>query len=107
MPPGLPLAIAASQSLSSPSHASGLGGRFWLQAIAPFAHAVVPAAQTPGLPVLHAWLPPGLPLSTAPSQSLSSASQTSALGGTFWLQAIGPVERRVGPAARTPGLPDF
>src|SRR5947207_3002880 len=83
LPPGLPLSTAPSQSLSRPSHTSGLGCTFWLQTIAPFVHAVVPAAHTPRLPVLHATLPPGLPLSIAPSQSLSRLSQISGTGCWF------------------------
>ena len=41
------------------------------------AQTAVPAAQTPGLPLLHAAPPPGLPSSTWPLQSLSTPSQVS------------------------------
>src|SRR5439155_1225866 len=45
--------------------------------MAPPWQAVVPPAQAPGRPVLHGCPPPGLPLSTLPSQSLSWPSQIS------------------------------
>ena len=46
---------------------------------APPVHTVVPGEQTPtALPQLAP--PPGLPSSEGPSQSLSSPSQTSAVG---------------------------
>ena len=58
------MSTAPSQLLSRPSQTSVLGCLFWLHFTAPAVHAVVPAAQTPCLPVLHAAPPPGLPLST-------------------------------------------
>src|SRR5205807_21106 len=78
---------------------------FWLQAIDPAVHAVVPAAQTPCLPVPQAAPPPGLPSSTVPSQLLSRPSQASALGCVFWLQAIAPAVHAVRPVEHTPSLP--
>src|SRR5205807_2411667 len=96
-PPGFPLSIWPSQSLSRPSQVSAGGSWFWLQAMEPLVHAVVPAAQTPRLPVLHAALPPGFPLSTTPSQSLSSPSHVSAVGCWFWLQTTVPLVHEVVP----------
>src|SRR5216683_584949 len=49
-PPGLPSSTTPSQLSSIPLHDSGPGRMFWLQAITPAIHAVVPAAQAPGLP---------------------------------------------------------
>src|SRR5439155_1184654 len=77
LPPGLLSSVLPLQLLSLPSHVSALGCTFWLQTTAPPVHAVVPAAHTPWLPVLQAWAPPGLPLSTTPLQSLSLPSQSS------------------------------
>ena len=71
----------------------------------PLLQAVVPVAQTPCLPVLQAPPPPGLPLSTTPSQSLSRPSQVSADGWVFWLQITAPLEQAAVPAAQTPSLP--
>src|SRR6476619_6208760 len=100
----MPSALTASrsavplQSLSSPSQISVEAVWFWLQTRAPPAHAVVPAAQTPALPVLQAWPPPGLPLSTEPSQLLSSPSQISDVAAWFWLQTMLPPVHAVVPA---------
>src|SRR5262249_32628996 len=82
-----PLSIWPLQSLSTPSQTSAEGCTFWLHTSMPFEHAVVPAAQTPSLPVLQGW-PPRLPSSVWPLQSLSRLSHTSGDGCTFWLQTI-------------------
>src|SRR5262245_51906555 len=71
----------------------------------PLVQAVVPAAQTPELPVLHETPPPGLPLSTTPLQSSSTPLQISVAGCTFWLQTIAPLVQAVVPAAQTPFAP--
>src|SRR5205085_770577 len=86
--PGLPSSTAPWQSLSMPSHGSGEGCASCLHATAPAGQAVVPAAQAPSVPVEHAAPPPGLPLSTVPSQSLSLPSHVSATGCAFAVQAI-------------------
>src|SRR6516165_9196945 len=67
--PGLPLSTVPSQSLSMPSQTSGVGPTLRLQTIAPAVQDVVPAAHAPSCPVRQARPPPGLPLSTTPSQS--------------------------------------
>src|SRR5688500_17510493 len=46
----------------------------------PLTHVIVPAAQAPSRPVLHAAPPPGLPSSIAPSQSSSTWLQVSTEG---------------------------
>src|SRR5439155_978974 len=104
-PPGLPSSVAPSQSLSMPSQTSALGVTLRLHAIAPPMHAVVPAAQTPGRPVLHEAPPPGLPSSVLPLQLLSRPSQTSGLGATLRLQITAPAVHAVVPAAQTPSWP--
>ncbi len=104
-PPGLPLSTTPSQSLSRPSQISADGCTFWLQTIPPLLQAVVPAAQTPSLPVLQAWPPPGLPLSTTPSQSLSRPSQVSAAGWIALTQTTAPFRHCWVPSAQTPGSP--
>src|SRR5262249_44454931 len=82
---GLPLSTTPSQSLSSPSQISADWFTFGRHAIAPLVQCVVPAAQTPKRPVGQAAPPPGSPLSTTPSQSLSLPSQTSGVGTiSFW-----------------------
>src|SRR5262245_43667222 len=108
---GMPSALIAfrstvpSQSLSSASHISCEGLWFWLQTMAPPEQLVVPAAQTPGLPVLQDWPPPGLPSSVEPLQLLSSPSHISVPGCWFWLQTMAPPEQAVVPAAQMPNLP--
>jgi len=77
------LSNSLSQSLSLPSQISVEEGTFWLQRIAPPEQSVMPAEQTPGLPVVQAMLPPGLPSSTAPLQLLSRPSQLSVPAGVF------------------------
>ncbi len=77
----------------------------WLQAMLPFWHAVMPAAHTPGLPVLQFCPPPGLPSSTCPLQLLSRPSHVSAEGGSTSLQTIDPLVHAVMPAEQTPALP--
>jgi hypothetical protein len=62
---------------------SALGWTVWTHSTAPFRHTVMPLAQTPGKPVLHAAPPPGLPLSMSPSQSSSTPLQVSAWGKTW------------------------
>src|SRR5690242_6864345 len=54
------------------------GGSGETQVSAPFWQAVTPVAQGPASPVEHGAPPPGFPSSTAPLQSLSMPSQTSA-----------------------------
>src|SRR5581483_11685775 len=103
--PGTLSSTIPLQSLSSPSHTSADAWAFWLQRIAPLVQLVVPAAQTPVLPVLQASPPPGLPSSTVPLQLSSSPLHTSAVACTFWLQAMAPAVQAVVPAAHTPGLP--
>ena len=68
-------------------------------------HWLVPAAQTPSLPVLHVAPPPGLPSSMAPSQLLSKPSQTSGPAATFCWQLTAPAVHWLVPAAQTPSLP--
>src|SRR6476646_1451017 len=87
-PPGLPSSNTPLQLLSLPSQTSAEGSTSSLQTRVPAVQAVIPAAQTPSRPVLQATLPPGLPSSVRPLQSLSLPSQTSAEGWTFWLQVI-------------------
>ena len=53
-PPGLPSSATPLQSSSRPLQVSALGGWFCTQRRPPLAHAVVPAAQAPRLPVLQA-----------------------------------------------------
>src|SRR5687768_7813173 len=60
-PPGLFSSAVPSQSLSRPSHVSLLGLLVGLHCSEPPEHAVMPAAHTPGEPVLHGTPPPGLP----------------------------------------------
>src|SRR4051794_40951295 len=75
-PPGLPLSTTPLQSLSLPSQTSAVGNTTWGQAIAPAVQTVTLLAHSPCSPVTeHATPPPGLPLSTTPSQSLSRPSQ--------------------------------
>ncbi len=104
-PPGLPSSTAPLQSLSLPSQVSALGCTFWLQTMPPFEHAVVPAEQTPSLPVLQAWPPPGFPSSAMPLQSLSLPSQVSALGCVFCTHWIEPPTQCCVPGAQTPCWP--
>ena len=85
--PGLPLSTTPSQSSSLPLHVSAPVCTVCTQTTAPLAHAVVPAAHTPSLPVAHATAPPGLPLSTAPSQSSSLPLHASVAGNTAPLHA--------------------
>src|SRR5262249_51385801 len=89
-PPGSPSSVWPLQSLSTPSHISGDGCTFWLHTSIPLVHALVPAAQTPGSPVLQSWPPPGSPSSVWPLQSLSTPSHISGDGCTFWLHTIIP-----------------
>jgi hypothetical protein len=104
-PPGLPLSTTPLQSLSSPSHASAVGLALRLQTTAPAVHAVVPAAQTPSCPVEHATPPPGLPLSTTPSQSSSTPLHVSATAAWFAVQAMDPPVHAVVPAEHAPCWP--
>src|SRR5436853_272287 len=96
-PPGLPSSALPLQLSSRPLHASVVGCWFWLQTIPPLWQSVVPAPHTPSLPVLHAWPPPGLPLSTAPLQSSSRPLHTSALACTFCTQLTTPAWHAVVP----------
>src|SRR5262245_5260922 len=105
LPPGLPLSTTPSQSLSRVSQTSVVGWRFWLHMMTPLLQALVPAAQTPGMPVLQEALPPGLPLSTTPSQSLSRVSQTCVVCCRFWLHMMTPLLQALVPGAQTPSLP--
>src|SRR4051812_26888223 len=89
-PPGLPSSTAPLQSLSTPSQLSAEGDWVWLQTRAPAEQAVTPAEQAPGLPVWQPTPAPGLPLSTAPSQSLSTPSHSSADAAFVWLQISAP-----------------
>jgi hypothetical protein len=104
-PPGLPSSMPPLQSLSSPSQTSGEGFTLRLHAIDPAAHAVVPALQTPDMPVEQLVPPPGFPLSTTPSQSLSTPSQTSGRGFVLRLQATAPDVQDVVPAVHAPNMP--
>jgi hypothetical protein len=104
-PPGLLLSTTPLQSLSLPSHTSALDCTFWLQWRAPAVHAVVPAAQTPCKPVEHATLPPGLPLSTVPSQSSSRPLHVSLAAAWLALHTMDPLVHAVLPAEHTPCLP--
>src|SRR5207302_761113 len=104
-PPGLPLSTTPLQSLSTPSQTSATAGRFSLHATAPFAHCVTPGPHGPGLPVLHATPPPGLFSSTAPLQSLSLPSHTSAPGARFSVQSTWPFAHGVVPAPQAPLMP--
>ena len=71
-----------SQSSSRPfEHVSGCepGSMFESQIRVPLWQTMVPAAQTPGRPVVQALPPPGFPSSTTPSQLLSIPSQASGI----------------------------
>ena len=82
-----------------------MGSVSWLQTTLPAEQAVVPEEHKPGSPVLQNTPPPGLPLSTAPSQSLSRPSHVSAEAGVFWLQTTLPSEQALVPKVHTPGSP--
>jgi hypothetical protein len=70
---------------------------------APAVQAVSPAEQTPGRPEMQATLPPGLPLSTLPSQSSSTLLQVSAVGMTSpWHGPHTPFEQLCVPALHGP-----
>src|SRR5437763_318559 len=90
-----PPQVLGMLSLSRPSQDSLEGCVFWLQAIEPAEHAVVPALQTPCLPVLQSRPPPGLPSSTTPLQLLSRPSHASRVGWRVWLHATAPAEQTV------------
>jgi hypothetical protein len=75
-----PSSVEPSQSLSSVSHTSGEAVATGTQLKLPAEHVRTPAEQTPGTLLTHEAPPPGLPSSTEPSQSLSTLSQTSAVG---------------------------
>src|SRR4051812_9231413 len=84
------LSTTPLQSSSSPLQVSVVGLWLRLQAAAPLTHEVVPGAQMPSWPVLHAIPPPGLPLSTTPLQSSSSPLHVSVVGFWLRLQTIAP-----------------
>src|SRR5262245_19385041 len=105
LPPGLPLSTTPSQSLSRVSQTSVVGWRFWLHMMTPLLQALVPGAQTPSLPLLQGLPPPGLPLSTTPSQLLSRASQVSVVGLRSWWPSVPPLLQALVPAAQTPSMP--
>src|SRR5262245_51242706 len=96
-PPGLPSSVTPSQSLSTPSHSSVEGDAFCTHTSEPFWQDSVPKEHTPGRPVLHVVPPPGLPLSTTPSQSSSALLHVSALGGESWTQVTDPAKQAVTP----------
>ena len=66
----------AWEDVAAPLVAAGL------HVIAPAVHVVDPRSQAPRRPVEHASPPPGSPSSMAPSQLLSTLSQTSGPAGT-------------------------
>src|SRR5262249_20823086 len=74
-----PSSMAPSQSLSSPSHCSGMGPTLPEQTRVPLTHAMVPVEHSPVL-MPHDVPTCGTPSSTMPSQSLSLPSHTSGLG---------------------------
>lgn len=75
-----PLSTWPSQSSSAPLHTSVCACWFWTQTMAPLEHWVVPAAQMPGRPVLHARPTPVGLSSIAPSQSSSRPLHVSGRG---------------------------
>ena len=103
--PGLPLSTVPSQSSSLPLHVSALARTVCEQETAPPLHTVTPGAHTPTLPVWHACPPPGLPLSTVPSQSSSLPLHVSPLACVVCAQPSDPPLHVVVPAAQTPDLP--
>src|SRR6266850_2238850 len=100
-PPGFPLSVIPSQSLSRPSHVSAAGPTPPTQITDPPVHCVAPKEHSP-VSVPHCAPPPGLPLSVIPSQSLSRPSQVSAVGPTPPTQVRDPPVHCVAPNEHSP-----
>src|SRR5262245_15197930 len=103
--PGAASSTLPLQSSSRPLHISAVGCCVWRQCGAPDRQVVLPAAQTPGRPVLHAAPAPGFPSSTVPSQSSSRPLHISLEAWTFGAQISDPPEQVRVPAAQTPEIP--
>ena len=81
------------------------GCTFWLQAIAPPVHAVVPAVHTPACRCCTACRRRGCPRRRRRCSCCRCRRRSRPRAATFWLQAIAPPVHAVVPAEQAPSLP--